>query len=325
VTEATPAPVGVATERTASSDVGDFYALLKYPGPDALVTFVWANRLKRFLPSGKFRFLDAGCGSGRHSAGLLLRCPEASGVGIDISGPSLDEARALMAAKGLAGRIEFRQADYSRPVPIQERFDVALAVGTIHHSPDPAASLRNIAAMLKPGGMLGTMIYGARGHRRRYEIKEMLELLGGQDTALKRRLYESYLHHSDSWFDRTPRQMTKGLRSKLSRWRHRLLGRPGEVGYNPDPRRSLVFFLDAFASPLDRAFESPELEAMLAGADLTLEHMFSLGRADPSLLPEDWRPLWQKLGPWQRIRLSELIDPAPASFSFIARKAGGGV
>ena len=81
----------------------------------------------------------------------------------------------------------------------------------------------------------------------------------------------------------------------------------------------MIFFLDAFASPIDRAIESPELETMLAGAGLQLEHMFSLGRADPSLLPDDWRPLWQR----QRIRLSELVDPAPASFSFVARKRGG--
>jgi len=303
--------------------VADFYALLKYPGPDALVTYVWATRLKPFLPSGKFRFLDAGCGSGRHSAGLLLRYPEASGIGIDISGPSLDEARALATAKNVAGRIEFRQASYSTPLAIQEMFDVALAIGTIHHSPDPAASLRNIAAKVKPGGLVAAMVYGARGHRRRYEIKEMLDLLGHGDVELKRRLYESYRRRYETWLDQTPRQILKRARTRLSQWRHDLLGRSSDVGYRPDPRRSMVFFLDGFASPIDVAFEAPELERMLDGAGLTLEHMFTLGRADPSLLPDDWRPLWQALEPWQRIRVSELIDPAPASFSFIARKAGG--
>jgi hypothetical protein len=98
------------------------------------------------------------------------------------------------------------------------------------------------------------------------------------------------------------------------------LGRVGDVGYNPDPRRSEVFFLDAFASPIDRAFETPELEAMLSEAGLALEHMFSLGRPDLTLLPESWRPYWHSLEPWQRVRLSELIDPAPTSFSFVARK-----
>jgi SAM-dependent methyltransferase len=311
---------GTVPESRSSADVADFYALLKYPGPDALVTYVWATRLKLYLPAGKFRFLDAGCGSGRHSAGMLLRYPEASGIGIDISGPSLDEAQALMAAKGVQDRIDFRQANYGSPLSLGERFDVALAVGTIHHTPDPAASLRNIAAMIKPGGVLGAMIYGARGHRRRYEIREMLELIGGSNTAVKRRLYDAYLRHSQSWFDRTPRQMVRDARSTLSRWRHRLLGRVGDVGYNPDPRRSEVFFLDAFASPIDRAFESPELESMLSEAGLALEHMFSLGRTDLTLLPESWRPYWQSLESWQRVRLSELIDPAPTSFSFVARK-----
>jgi SAM-dependent methyltransferase len=254
---------------------------------------------------------------------MLLRYPEASGIGIDISGPSLEEARALVAAKGVDGRIEFRQASYSTPFAIDEAFDVALAIGTIHHSPDPAASLRNIAAKVKPGGLFAAMVYGARGHRRRYEIKEMLDLLGRGDVELKRRLYDSYRRRYEGWFDQTPRQMLKRARNKLSRWRHDLLGRSSDVGYRPDPRRSMVFFLDGFASPIDVAIEAPELNAMLDGAGLTLEHMFSLGREEPALLPDDWRPLWQKLEPWQRIRVSELIDPAPASFSFIARKTGG--
>jgi SAM-dependent methyltransferase len=313
--------MNVATPNTES--VAHFYALLKYPGPDALVTFVWATRLKPFVPAGKFRFLDAGCGSGRHSAGMLLRYPEASGIGIDISGPSLEEARALAAAKGVDGRIEFRQASYSTQLAIEESFDVALAIGTIHHSPDPAASLRNIVARVKPGGLVAAMVYGARGHRRRYEIKEMLDLLGKGDVEVKRRLYDSYRRRYEGWLDQTPRQMIKRARSKLSQWRHDLLGRSSEIGYRPDPRRSMVFFLDGFASPIDVAVDAPELKAMLDGAGLTLEHMFTLGREEPALLPDDWRPLWLALEPWQRIRVSELIDPAPASFSFIARKGGG--
>ena len=323
MTEAAPTRTGGVRDGATSADVADFYALLKYPGPDALVTYVWANRLKPFLPRGAFRFLDAGCGSGRHSVGVLLRYPEASGVGIDISGPSLEEARALAAAKNVSDRIEFRQASYSTPLETKDGFDVALAVGTIHHSPDPAASLRNIAQAVKPGGLLGAMVYGMRGHRRRYEIKEMLELLGGNDAELRRRLYRSFRRRYDGWLDRTPRQSFGSLRMKASRLRRRLLGRAGDAGYNPDPNRDMIFFLDAFASPIDRAFEWPELAAMLDAAGLRLEHMFTLGRDDSSLLPADWRPLWRALDPWQRIRVSELIDPAPASFSFIARRTGG--
>jgi SAM-dependent methyltransferase len=324
VIEAAPARPDAAKTAATLGDVGDFYARLKYPGPDALITFVWADRLKPYLPAGEFRFLDAGCGSGRHSAGLLLRYLNATGVGVDISEPILNEARALMAAKGLTGRIELRKANYASSLALPGAFDLALAVGTIHHTPDPAASLGNIAAAVKPGGLVAAMVYGARGHRRRYEIKEMLELLGGHDAELKRRLYDSYRRRYESWLDRTPRQSLRRMRATVSRWRHGLLGRAGDSGYNPDPTRNMVFFLDSFASPIDRAFEWPELAGMIEGAGLTLEHMFTLGRDDPSLLPADWRPYWRVLEPRQRIRVSELIDPVPASFSFIARKSGGG-
>lgn len=306
----------VKTDRDAEA----FYSLLKYPGPDALITYVWAKRIRPFLRSGSFCFLDAGCGSGRHSAGILLTYPDARGVGLDVSEPSLIEARALMETKNIEDRIEFIHASFSKPLPISEKFDLVLAVGSIHHSPNPKQSLNNIAKVLKPEGILAGMVYGRRGHQRRYEIKEMLEILGGDDVELRLSLLRSYNRKYRTILDVPLRQWLSVQRKRLSQWRHRMMGKAGDFGYCAPSTTDKTFLLDSYTNPIDFAFDSRELRQMFESCGLELVHMFTLGRLDPALLPADWWERWEKLDLWDKVRISELIDPVPASFSFIAKK-----
>src|SRR5690554_5549799 len=112
----------------AQAEVAEFYALIRYPGPDALVTYLWANRLAGFVPDKPFTFLDAGCGTGRHSAGMLDRYPQARGYCIDLSAPSLQAASALLSAKGFSDRVEVWQASFLDPIRVPEPVDVALAI-----------------------------------------------------------------------------------------------------------------------------------------------------------------------------------------------------
>jgi len=301
--------------------VRDFYAALRYPGPDALITTVWAERLRPVLGDAPFRFLDAGCGSGRHAAGLLKTFPGARGVGFDVSEPSLDEARALADATGAGERVEFARASFLEPLPFEPGFDVALVAGTIHHCTDPTGALRNIAATIRPGGYVAGMVYSARSSRRRYEIKEMLAMLS-RDGSLDelRALYAAYAARYESILDRTPRETARRLRKTASRWRHWLMGRSHRFGYLRGAATGDAFLADAFASPVDRAFESTELRAMFDAAGLSLERMYGLGRPDPGLLPAAWRDRWESLDLWDKVRLSELVDPVPTSFSFLTVK-----
>lgn len=304
----------------ADQEVRDFYEQLRYPGPDALVTTVWARRLRPYVGDGPLRFIDAGCGSGRHTAGLLRTYPQARGTAFDVSGPSLAEARALVEAMGFQDRIAFLRASFLEPLPFDAEFDLALAAGTIHHSTDPTAALCNIAAVVKPGGMVAGMVYSRRSATRRYEVKEMLQILAKGDSAQLRPLYRAHAARYETPWDRTPRQMFTGLRKAASRLRHRLTGRIQDYGYFRHSTKPEEFFIDAFANPLDQAFDTWELKAMFDAAGLELERMFTLGRADTRLLPRAWRDRWAKLDTWEQVRLSELADPAPAAFSFLARK-----
>jgi SAM-dependent methyltransferase len=299
----------------AQAEVAEFYALLRYPGPDALITYLWPNRVARFVPEGPFTFLDAGCGAGRHTAGMLDRYREARGFCFDLSRPSLDAAATLLEAKHFTERAQLWRASYLDPIRVSEPVDLALAVGTIHHCPDPARALTNIAAAVKPGGHVACMVYGARSHRRRYDIKEAIAMLAG-DMSETEALYRSYQAKYASLLDTTPRVMLRSVRNRASHLVNRALGRKRH-GYRTDQQTS-VFILDTIASPIDVAFDTAGLRALVEAAGLDIVAMFGVGRHDASLLPQGWN--WDRLNFWQKTRLSELLDPDPKSWSFIARK-----
>ncbi len=296
-----------------------FYASIEYPGPDALVTRIWANRLKAHIAQSEFRFLDAGCGSGRHLAGMLKTYPGATGIGIDISRPSLNQAEMLVDKLGIADRASFQLRSFSEPLPFVSEFDVVIASGTIHHTPDPATSFRNLAQVVKPGGLFACMVYGERGHRRRYEVKEALQIAcgGGEDEIF--RGYLDYARKYETWQDQPVRRLKRNMRRRLGRWRRVLSGRNESAGYDPG-KKSRVFVLDAYAAPIDVAFNSRQLRTMLDDAGLELVEMLNLGRPDLSLLPPAWRERFKDLPVWDQIRVSELLDPMPESLTFIARK-----
>ena len=132
--------------------------------------------LKGRRGGGGARVLDLGTGSGCLLLSVLKRCPGASGVGVDISGPALDCARRNAAAHGLADRAEFRRADWdgglagrfdavlSNPPYIPEAEMAGLAPEVRDHDPDGALRagpdglsawrevLPAVARRLKPGG-----------------------------------------------------------------------------------------------------------------------------------------------------------------------------
>jgi ubiquinone/menaquinone biosynthesis C-methylase UbiE len=103
--------------------------------------------LDRCLPSpaAGLRLLDVGCGTGHHLAELRAR--GFSVAGVDGSEPMLEHAR-----RNNPG-IELQRADVEAlPFP-DASFDVVLCVEVLRYLPDPAACLRQLARVLRPGGL----------------------------------------------------------------------------------------------------------------------------------------------------------------------------
>jgi SAM-dependent methyltransferase len=95
--------------------------------------------------------LDAGVGSGRFAE--VAADYGARVVGVDLS-------RAVeAAAENLGDRAMIAQADLFRLPFAEGTFDVVYSIGVLHHTPDTAAAVRALAALVKPGGVLAVWVY----------------------------------------------------------------------------------------------------------------------------------------------------------------------
>lgn len=96
------------------------------------------------------RVLDAGCGYGGTALDLQ---PKLGGhwLGRTISPTQIARAEAAAVARGLSGRVRFELKSYDEP--LSESFDLAIAIESLVHASDPFATVANIAAALKPGGV----------------------------------------------------------------------------------------------------------------------------------------------------------------------------
>jgi arsenite methyltransferase len=99
--------------------------------------------------------LDVGCGPGSVTAQLARAAgPDGLALGVDISEPML--ARAVHAAAG--SQVGFLRADAQR-LPLRDHsVDAAVSIAVLQLIPDPAATLSEIARVLRPGGRLAVMV-----------------------------------------------------------------------------------------------------------------------------------------------------------------------
>jgi arsenite methyltransferase len=99
--------------------------------------------------------LDVGCGPGSVTAQLARAAgPDGLALGVDISEPML--ARAVNAAAG--AQVGFLRADAQR-LPLRDHsVDAAVSIAVLQLIPDPAATLSEIARVLRPGGRLAVMV-----------------------------------------------------------------------------------------------------------------------------------------------------------------------
>jgi trans-aconitate 2-methyltransferase len=111
-----------------------------------------AEVLERLPLEGEETVLDAGCGTGRVTELLLAKLPRGRVVALDASAAMLGEARGRLARFG--DRVTYVHADLELPLPIDEPIDAVLSTATFHWVLDHDALFANLAAVLRPGGLL---------------------------------------------------------------------------------------------------------------------------------------------------------------------------
>jgi trans-aconitate 2-methyltransferase len=103
--------------------------------------------------------LDAGCGSGRVTELLLERLSRGRVVALDGSPSMIEQARRRLDRFG--DRVEYVVADLVEPLPLESPVDAILSTATFHWVRDHDALFRNLAAVLRSGGMLAAQCGGA--------------------------------------------------------------------------------------------------------------------------------------------------------------------
>ncbi|WP_311336760.1 bifunctional 2-polyprenyl-6-hydroxyphenol methylase/3-demethylubiquinol 3-O-methyltransferase UbiG [Cardiobacterium hominis] len=136
-----------------SADIGSFQqhgsAFWDVQGPYRTLHQINPARLQfveRFVVLSGLRVLDVGCGGGILSEALAER--GASVLGIDLAESALQAAEAHRAGQAVEYRLESSRETAERG----EVFDVVTCMEMLEHVADPAAVLRDIHALLKPGG-----------------------------------------------------------------------------------------------------------------------------------------------------------------------------
>ena len=136
-----------------SADIGSFQqhgsAFWDVQGPYRTLHQINPARLQfveRFVVLSGLRELDVGCGGGILSEALAER--GASVLGIDLAESALQAAEAHRAGQAVEYRLESSRETAARG----EVFDVVTCMEMLEHVADPAAVLRDIHALLKPGG-----------------------------------------------------------------------------------------------------------------------------------------------------------------------------
>lgn len=128
-------------------------------------------KIKSFIPEGKHKIMDAGCGCGQVSNWLAELGHEAWGCDPSQSGIEL--------ARKSYPNADFFVADLMDGSPVKDendRFDGIVSVEVMEHLYDPERVLKNLYSAIKPGGwiILTTPYHG-------YLKNLTLSLVGGWD------------------------------------------------------------------------------------------------------------------------------------------------
>jgi SAM-dependent methyltransferase len=122
------------------------------PENEAFYELAFDELVRTLQPAADAVILDAGCGTGAHSARLARRGFRVEAI--DFSDTVLDRAAANLRERGLADRVHFQReslTDLSYPAG---RFPYVLCWGVLMHIPDVEGATAELARVLAPGGTL---------------------------------------------------------------------------------------------------------------------------------------------------------------------------
>jgi SAM-dependent methyltransferase len=100
------------------------------------------------------RVLDVGSGPGVAACAFARLLPHAQVVAADGAPELLDLALARAAEQGVDDRLQVHRVLLPEGLPGLPAADIVWVSGVAHHMPDPARAVRDLAALVRPGGVL---------------------------------------------------------------------------------------------------------------------------------------------------------------------------
>jgi demethylmenaquinone methyltransferase/2-methoxy-6-polyprenyl-1,4-benzoquinol methylase len=134
----------------------DRYARLLSFGQDPR----WRAFLASRLPADATRVLDVASGTAAVAIELVRSVPARHVVGIDQSAEMLAAGNARVTAAGLAGRIELREGRAESLPFADAEFDALTFTYLLRYVDDPAATMRELARVVRPGGTVAMLEFG---------------------------------------------------------------------------------------------------------------------------------------------------------------------
>src|SRR5215470_10836328 len=173
--------------------IGEFYTSHPYPPPlenlDRAIALWQDQNVHRaefhlLWPHKEYRagfdVLIAGCGTWQ-SAKFALTHPSARVVAIDISPTSLEHTEALKKKYNLTN-LETRQLPIESAGDLDQRFDLIISTGVLHHLADPGTGLRALRTLLGTDGVMYLMLYAPYGRAGVYMLRDYCHRLGVETT-----------------------------------------------------------------------------------------------------------------------------------------------
>ena len=134
----------------------DRYARLLSFGQDPR----WRAFLVSRIPDGALRVLDVASGTAAVAITLADAVPGRTVTGIDQSAEMLAAGRARVERAGLSGRIELHQGR-AESLPFEDaEFDALTFTYLLRYVDDPAATLRELVRVVRPGGAIAMLEFG---------------------------------------------------------------------------------------------------------------------------------------------------------------------
>jgi len=128
--------------------------------------------------------LDFGCGPGHDLVGFATASRPARLIGVDVSAPSLEQARARLALHGCGP--ELHQISERAPrLPLPDgSVDYIHSSGVLHHIEDPVEVFREFRRVLRPGGEVRVMVYNADSLWLHLHVAYVVRILQGMYAEL---------------------------------------------------------------------------------------------------------------------------------------------